>query len=159
MKYFIIALVFILMGCNNAEVIKVDVKDVDPKVLNLSNRIADRFFSMSKNDSTWFSFKDLDFVSPGLHLFFMKGSPYVAAPMIVASNLGEVYSHKLYQVYYYKGEKYFRYRVKCEMQKSPVEFRVRINSNNTLNRFYLFVKESSGPKKDLFMNETFGMKF
>lgn len=68
----LIALLPVILGCHNHEVMKVEIKDVDPKLVHLSNRVADRFFVMSKNDSTWFGFKDYDFVSPGLHLFFMN---------------------------------------------------------------------------------------
>lgn len=159
MKNIVLAfIVLLIFGCSDSNVIKVDIKDIDPEILNLSNKIATNFFEMSKSDSVWLNFKDLNFVSPGLYIFFRHGTPYVDAPMIVKGYLGEVQSYKLYQVYYYNSEKYFRYRIKCTKQKSPAELRVRINLNNTLNRLYLYVKDENGERTDLFRNEEYRIK-
>mgnify|MGYP001102273672 CR=1 FL=1 len=154
----LILLVAIITSCTNAEVIKVDIKDVDPKILRLSNKVATNFFEMSKHDSTWYVFKDLNFISPGLYMFFRHGTPYVYAPMLVKDYLGEVDSFQLFQVYFYKNEKYFRYRIKCTKQTSPSELRVRINQNKTLNRLYLYVKDENGEKIDLLRNEEYEIR-
>jgi len=150
-----IVLLFSMLSCGGGYQ-KIEMKDLDPKLRELSDQITTDFFQLAYTNEGLEEFKRKKYITPAIHNGIVNGN-YMLAPMVLNTILGKVSSYQLFRAVDKGIVTTMKYKVICENKKFEfVEFKIDINKENKLAKIYLraFIDLKKNKKIDLLTGHT-----